>query len=328
MPAGRVAGIRPDAGGRAPRNLRAPARVRGTTPPPSGCGRCCRCRQRGLVSKRADVWFLRGVQHAARRGNVKAAWFKLRLRIAPVAAGCAAHDDPRQHELRCHADAAPDARDSGRDGAAGRLAGLRGRLAPGGRPIGNHRRQRLSRRRADSGVDLRSMPRRMRTGDCWAGSGLVGISGLVFSCIPCGSRAARFRAPATRKPPRKSSSNRRCRGRTTSALCGRAQEYIAAGDIYQANLSYPWLAPWPQGLEPLAFYERLRAASPAPHSAYLDLGGTQVFSASPECFLTMSGQAHRHATGQGHAAARLRCTGRQGYGCRTATILRRSVRNW
>ncbi|MCE9519258.1 MAG: anthranilate synthase component I family protein [Verrucomicrobia bacterium] len=69
----------------------------------------------------------------------------------------------------------------------------------------------------------------------------------------------------------------------------RAQEYIAAGDIYQANLSYPWLAEWPQNLEPLAFYERLRAASPAPHSAYLDLGGTQVFSASPECFLKMSG---------------------------------------
>ncbi len=70
----------------------------------------------------------------------------------------------------------------------------------------------------------------------------------------------------------------------------RAQEYIAAGDIYQVNLSYPWLASWPDDLEPLAFYERLRAASPAPHSAYLDLGGTQVFSASPECFLKLSGK--------------------------------------
>ncbi len=69
----------------------------------------------------------------------------------------------------------------------------------------------------------------------------------------------------------------------------RAQEYIAAGDIYQVNLSYPWLAPWPDDLEPHVFYERLRAASPAPHSAYLDLGGIQVFSASPECFLKMSG---------------------------------------
>lgn len=69
----------------------------------------------------------------------------------------------------------------------------------------------------------------------------------------------------------------------------RAQDYIAAGDIYQVNLSYPWLAHWPGDLEPLSFYNRLRTASPAPHLAYLDLGGTQVFSASPECFLKMSG---------------------------------------
>lgn len=76
-------------------------------------------------------------------------------------------------------------------------------------------------------------------------------------------------------------------------LVRRVQEYIAAGDIYQANLSYPWIARWPGGLEPAEFYERLCAASPAPHSAYLDLGGTQVFSASPECFLDMRG---RHVT--------------------------------
>src|SRR5213078_1132297 len=65
-------------------------------------------------------------------------------------------------------------------------------------------------------------------------------------------------------------------------LVRRAQEYIAAGDIYQVNLSYPWLAKWPYGLDPLEFYLRLREASPAPYGAFLDLGGTQVFSASPE----------------------------------------------
>ncbi len=70
----------------------------------------------------------------------------------------------------------------------------------------------------------------------------------------------------------------------------RAKEYIAAGDIYQVNLSYPWLAEWPRELEPFDFYERLRLASPAPHAAYLDLGGTQIFSASPECFLKMNGR--------------------------------------
>ncbi len=73
----------------------------------------------------------------------------------------------------------------------------------------------------------------------------------------------------------------------------RAQEYIAAGDIYQVNLSYPWRAAWPRGLDPMAFYERLRAASPAPYAAYLDLAGTQVFSVSPECFLSMRGNQIR-----------------------------------
>ncbi len=76
-------------------------------------------------------------------------------------------------------------------------------------------------------------------------------------------------------------------------FCGmvrRAQEYIAAGDIYQVNLSYPWSAPWPKNLEPWDFYERLREQSPAPYGAYLDLAGVQVFSASPECFLKMSGR--------------------------------------
>jgi anthranilate/para-aminobenzoate synthase component I len=73
----------------------------------------------------------------------------------------------------------------------------------------------------------------------------------------------------------------------------RVQEYIAAGDIYQVNLSYPWLAKWPQDLDPLEFYQRVRAASPAPYAAYLDLAGTQVFSASPECFLSMQGRKIR-----------------------------------
>jgi para-aminobenzoate synthetase component 1 len=74
------------------------------------------------------------------------------------------------------------------------------------------------------------------------------------------------------------------------SLVQRAKDYIAAGDIYQVNLSYPWLADWPDGLDPFDFYLRLRAASPAPYGAFLDLGGTQVFSASPECFLEMQGR--------------------------------------
>ena len=76
---------------------------------------------------------------------------------------------------------------------------------------------------------------------------------------------------------------------TFCGLVTRAQEYIAAGDIYQVNLSYPWRGRWPAGLAPLDFYLRFRQASPAPFAAYLDLAGVQVCSASPECFLKMSG---------------------------------------
>lgn len=69
----------------------------------------------------------------------------------------------------------------------------------------------------------------------------------------------------------------------------RAQDYITAGDIYQVNLSYPWKAPWPQDADALAFYLKLRAISPAPHAAFVQLAGTTVCSASPELFLSMHG---------------------------------------
>ncbi len=74
----------------------------------------------------------------------------------------------------------------------------------------------------------------------------------------------------------------------------RAQHYIAAGDIYQVNLSYPWRAAWPQGADALALYLKLRAVSPAPHAAFMQLAGTTVLSASPELFLRM--QCSRIAT--------------------------------
>lgn len=71
------------------------------------------------------------------------------------------------------------------------------------------------------------------------------------------------------------------------AMVRRAQEYIAAGDIYQVNLSHPFVAAW-QG-DPFAFYEALRHYSPAPYAAYLELGDRVVLSSSPESFLQISG---------------------------------------
>jgi aminodeoxychorismate synthase component I len=78
---------------------------------------------------------------------------------------------------------------------------------------------------------------------------------------------------------------------TPEAYCGmarRAQEYIAAGDIYQACLAHRLRAPWSG--HPWPFYEALRDYSPAPFAAYLALGDATVLSASPECFLRLSGR--------------------------------------
>jgi aminodeoxychorismate synthase component I len=71
----------------------------------------------------------------------------------------------------------------------------------------------------------------------------------------------------------------------------RAQEYIAAGDVYQVNLAHRFTAAW-QG-DPFAFYEGLRHYSPAPYAAFLDLDGRAILSASPESFLKMSGRSVR-----------------------------------
>ena len=66
-----------------------------------------------------------------------------------------------------------------------------------------------------------------------------------------------------------------------------AKEWIAAGDIYQVNLSQKFSVPWSG--DPLSFYATLRRSSPAPHAAYLDEGERKVLSSSPELFLKMNG---------------------------------------
>ncbi|HTV95336.1 MAG TPA: aminodeoxychorismate synthase component I [Steroidobacteraceae bacterium] len=62
----------------------------------------------------------------------------------------------------------------------------------------------------------------------------------------------------------------------------RALEYIAAGDVYQANLSRCWKARAHGRLDPAALYRRLRAANPSPFAALLRDGDFAVVSSSPE----------------------------------------------
>jgi len=71
------------------------------------------------------------------------------------------------------------------------------------------------------------------------------------------------------------------------AAVERALRYIRSGDIYQVNLSQRLAAPClMSGWE---FFQRLTGVSPAPFAAFLDCGGFQIASSSPELFLRLSG---------------------------------------
>ncbi|MFI5356648.1 MAG: aminodeoxychorismate synthase component I [Opitutales bacterium] len=69
------------------------------------------------------------------------------------------------------------------------------------------------------------------------------------------------------------------------AAITRIKDYIAAGDVYQVNLSQRFTAPNPH--HPYALYRRLRRHSPAPFASYLNFGARQVVSSSPERLLRL-----------------------------------------
>jgi para-aminobenzoate synthetase component I len=73
---------------------------------------------------------------------------------------------------------------------------------------------------------------------------------------------------------------------TGSVRC--IKDYIAAGDIYQVNLSQAFRTSVSGG-SLFGLYETLREASPAPMAAYLTLDGREILSSSPESFLKISG---------------------------------------
>lgn len=62
-------------------------------------------------------------------------------------------------------------------------------------------------------------------------------------------------------------------------------DHVLDGDIFQANLSQRFTAPFTGS--GVALYRRIRARSAAPLAAYLDHGDVQLLSASPERFLRL-----------------------------------------
>ncbi len=98
------------------------------------------------------------------------------------------------------------------------------------------------------------------------------------------------------------------------AAFARLHDYIAAGDCYQVNLTFPMQAEFTG--DPLAAYAALAARQPVGEGAFVDLGGPVVLSRSPELFFAvdatgrietrpMKGTAPRGATpDQDRAAAK------------------------
>lgn len=62
----------------------------------------------------------------------------------------------------------------------------------------------------------------------------------------------------------------------------KALRYIAAGDVYQANLSRAWRAQVAPEARSHHIYERLRQTNPAPFGALAQIDGVSIISSSPE----------------------------------------------
>jgi anthranilate synthase component 1 len=63
-------------------------------------------------------------------------------------------------------------------------------------------------------------------------------------------------------------------------MVDRAKDYIRAGDIFQVVLSQRFTAPF--ALPAFSLYRALRRVNPSPYLCYLDFGGFQIVTSSPE----------------------------------------------
>ena len=79
----------------------------------------------------------------------------------------------------------------------------------------------------------------------------------------------------------------------------RIRAHISAGDVYQVNLTVPFSAE--PALDPLALYERMRRAQGGDYSAYVEVDGLRILSASPELFFERRGTTLRSRPMKGTA---------------------------
>jgi len=70
----------------------------------------------------------------------------------------------------------------------------------------------------------------------------------------------------------------------------RVLEYLAAGDVFQVNLSRAWHARFDAPPDPAALFQRLRDHNPAPFAGIYRLDGGTLVSASPERLVSVQGR--------------------------------------
>ncbi|KGM55502.1 hypothetical protein N800_14415 [Lysobacter daejeonensis GH1-9] len=70
----------------------------------------------------------------------------------------------------------------------------------------------------------------------------------------------------------------------------RILRYLAAGDVFQVNLSRGWRARFAQALSPAALFQRLRDNNPAPFAGIFTGADWAVVSASPERLVSVRGE--------------------------------------
>ena len=101
--------------------------------------------------------------------------------------------------------------------------------------------------------------------------------------------AGNFPAPTDRRPLPLASLREEAPERFLAQVRA-AKEHIAAGDIYQANLSRGWRLQLAHAADAPSVYEALCAANPAPFAARVTWRGFSILSSSPERLLRIAGR--------------------------------------
>lgn len=113
-----------------------------------------------------------------------------------------------------------------------------------------------------------------------------GLARLASGVPAEGHRGSCGSAPASRLAPAPGDLEVFFREDSYAEVVEQTLEEIAAGNVYQANLTHRMDLAVP-GADSLALYRELRELNPAPFAAYLELPEVAILSSSPERFLQL-----------------------------------------